>query len=133
MILATAGKVLGKVFGALPLADWLFLGAVGLGFTWHLWDKHEAVQAQADSDKADIAAANAKAEAEHKAKQALLDGQATQQNAAIDAKVDAISRSTNAIAAKLDELTPTKYAKALPANCLFDDERVRDANEALQR
>lgn len=133
MILAGVGKAAKAVFGLLPVADWLFIGAIGLAFGWHVMDKHAAVEAAHAEDQAAIEAANIAARSAHDEKQKALDETASAQNSAIGAKVDAISRQTSAISAKLAGLKPSTYKAPLPADCVLDAERQKDANEALQR
>jgi hypothetical protein len=117
-----------------PHSSWILLCVlVGVSaFAWHEVTLHEAVAAAHQEDKAAIDAANAKAQAAHDAKQTEIDQAANSQNLAISLKVDAISREQNAISAKLSSLKPTVYKTALPKDCQFDDERIRDANDALQ-
>lgn len=120
---------------ASPHSSWILLCALAVAilFGWHEYAIHEAVAQAHREDAAAIDKANAEAKAAHDATQAQIDQQAQTSNAAINAKVDAISRDTNAIKAKIASLKPTTYKAALPATCVFDEERIRDANEALQR
>lgn len=134
IILKAIGGAIRNIWNS-PHGSWILLSCLVAAtlFGWHEVALHKAVDAARKEEQAKFEALSAKYQAEHNANQDLITRQAAPQNAAIDAKVTSIARDTAAIKAKLASLKPTKYATALPANCVFDDERVKDANEALQR
>lgn len=120
-----------NVFKLLPLSDWLWIGLAVSLWGYHEFAIHEAVVRAHEECKAQVAAANAAAKAAHDSTQAQTDKDAAAQNTANGLKIDAISRQTNLIASQLAGMKPKTYSRALPINCVFDDERIKDANNAI--
>jgi len=115
---------------ALELKGIGFAIIVGSAVAYHYADVAIKVHDAHAEDKAQIDAANAAYQAEHALVQAKLDPQSAQQNADAQDKFDATQQDIAAIKGMLAK--QTKYSKPLPKDCLFDDERIKSANEALK-
>ena len=118
-----------KLFGLLPVEDWLILGATVCAVGYHVITLEQAkFQARAAENAvwtARLAAANASAQADHDAMQAKVDASTQGASADVAAKLDALDAKVKRIGVAYAPKT------ALPASCKLDDERVRLANSAL--
>lgn len=125
-------EAFGKFVGA-HAAGFCFALALAGGFAWHENAVHQAKVAQAAADKVAIDTANTQAQAAHDAAQTSLDTTSAPANAAAQARLDAIDQNLAKLTTAVAAYKPTVYAKALPANCVFDAQRVSDANQALRQ
>ena len=91
---------------------------------YHAYAVHSAVSEQKHIDAALIIEANARADAEHAERQALITAQAATDNAAIEAKIDTIK-------AQIERLKPNgkvTVERVFPANCIAPKEKVDAVN-----